>query len=334
MDSNILVEMLKSIENEEIAIDALFVVRNGSVVLDATVFPFSIFPDARHNVYSCTKSVIAILIGIAVDKGYIEGVDQNVLSFFPEKSVANMDARKEAMTLEHLLTMTAGLNCRDSYLYRWDGLHQMRSSSDWVKFMLDLPMVEEPGSYFEYCNGGSFLLSAILQQVAGVSALEFAKEHLFTPLGISDVMWESNHQGISIGYSELELRPEDMAKIGYLYLNGGVWDGEQIVSSEWVQHSTEKYISATLQEGYGYQWWIDVSGIYMALGYGGQYIIVVPEEDLVVVFVSDLAEQDFYVPDQFLHRYILPSIKSSEPLPENPRATTLLRLYRLALQDR
>jgi CubicO group peptidase (beta-lactamase class C family) len=334
MDSNVLVEMLQSIENEGIDIEALVVVRNGSIVLDATVFPFSIFPDARHNVYSCTKSVVSILIGIAIDKGYIEGVDQLVLSFFPEKSIANMDARKETMTLEHLLTMSAGLNCRDSYLYRWDGLQQMMSSPNWVQFMLDLPMAEEPGSHFEYCNGASFLLSAILQEATGVNAWQFAKDHLFRPLGITDVQWPSNPQGISIGYSDLELRPEDMAKIGYLYLNDGVWDGEQIVSSAWVQASTHKYISATLQEGYGYQWWVDVSGIYMALGYSGQYITVVPEEDLVVVFVSDLAEADFYVPDQFLHRYILPSIKSSEPLPEDPRATTLLRLYQQALQDR
>jgi CubicO group peptidase (beta-lactamase class C family) len=210
----------------------------------------------------------------------------------------------------------------------------MWSSPDWVQFMLDLSMVEEPGSHFEYCNGASFLLSAILQQATGVNASEFAREHLFTPLGISDVEWESNPQGISIGYSGLELRPEDIAKIGYLYLNDGVWDGERIVSSAWVRDSTRKYTSATLQEEYGYQWWVDVSGIYMALGYGGQYIIVVPEEDLVVVFVSDLVEADFYVPDQFLHRYILPSIKSSEPLPEDPRATALLRLYRQALQER
>ena len=283
MDSNVLVEMLKSIENEEIGIEALVVVRNGVVVLDATVFPFSIFPDARHNVYSCTKSVLSILIGIAIDEGYIEGVNQPVLTFFPEKSVANIDAHKEAMTLEHLLSMTAGLNCRDSYLYRWDGLYQMRSSPDWAQFMLDLPMVEEPGSYFEYCNGASFLLSAILQEATGVSAFEFAQEHLFTPLGISDVVWESNPQGITIGYSDLQLRPGDMAKIGYLYLNDGVWDGEQIVPSAWVRDSTRKYISATLQEGYGYQWWVDVSGSYMALGYGGQSIQIFPKFDLIIV---------------------------------------------------
>lgn len=334
MDSNVLVEMLKTIENEAIAIHGLVVVRNGSVVLDATVFPFSIYPDSRHEVYSCTKSVISILIGVAIEEGYIEGVDESVLTFFPERSVANLDERKASMTVEDLLMMATGFNCRDSYLYGWEDLHRMRSSADWVRFVLDLPMIEDPGSRFEYCNGASMLLSAILQEATGMSAFEFATEHLFSPLGISDVEWASNPQGISIGYSELELRPEDMAKIGHLYVSDGVWDNEQIVSSTWVNASTRKYIRGTLQEGYGYHWWVDDSGIYMALGYGGQYIIVVPEEDLVVVFVSDLAERDFYLPDQFFHDYILPSIKSSGPLPEDPRATTLLRLYRHALQDR
>lgn len=210
----------------------------------------------------------------------------------------------------------------------------MRSSTDWIQFVLDLPMIEDPGSHFEYCNGASMVLSAILQEATGMSAFAFATEYLFSPLGISDVKWFSNPQGISIGYSELELRPEDMAKIGHLYVSDGLWNNEQIVSSSWVRASTRKYINATLQEGYGYHWWIDDSGIYMALGYGGQYIIVVPEEDLVVVFVSDLAERDFYLPEQLFQDYILPSIKSSDPLPEDPRATTLLRLYRQALQDR
>jgi CubicO group peptidase (beta-lactamase class C family) len=334
MDSNLLVELLKTIENEAIDIHGLVVVRNGSVVLDATVFPFSIYPDSRHDVYSCTKSVISILIGIAIDEGYIEGVSEPVLNFFPEQSVANLDERKASMTVEHLLMMATGYNCRDSYLYGWDDLHRMRSSANWIQFVLDLPMIENPGSRFEYCNGASMVLSAILQEATGMSAFEFATEHLFSPLGISDVKWFSNPQGISIGYSELELRPEDMAKIGHLYVSDGLWNNEQIVSSSWVRASTRKYINATLQEGYGYHWWVDDSGIYMALGYGGQYIIVVPEEDLVVVFVSDLAERDFYLPEQLFYDYILPSIKSSDPLPEDPRATTLLRLYRHALQDR
>jgi len=159
------------------------------------------------------------------------------------------------MTLEHVLTMATGLKCQDSYLYRWRGLRQVERSEDWVQFMLDLPMAEEPGTRFEYCNGASFLLSAIIQETTGMSALEFANEHLFGPLGIIDVTWSSNPQGITIGYSGLRMTPHDMAKIGYLYLNEGQWDGEQVVPAKWVKASTREHISATLEDGYGYQWW-------------------------------------------------------------------------------
>jgi CubicO group peptidase (beta-lactamase class C family) len=120
-----------------------------------------------------------------------------------------------------------------------------RISKDWVQFIIDLPMVEEPGSRFEYCNGAPFLLSAILQEQTGMTTLSFAKKYLFKPLGISEVGWPSNPQGITLGYGQLFMRPHDMAKIGYLYLNNGLWDGEQIISSQWIIASTSKYIPSS-----------------------------------------------------------------------------------------
>jgi CubicO group peptidase (beta-lactamase class C family) len=332
IDSEMLADMLEVIQEQDYDIDGVVVVRNGYVVVDAVVYPFE--PGSRHIVYSCTKSVISALIGIAIDEGYIEGVDQPVLDFFPERTAANLDAGKEAMTLEDVLTMSTGLECRDSYLYRWQGLLQMQQSEDWVQFMLDLPMAEEPGTRFEYCNGASLLLSAIIQETTGMTALAFANEHLFGPLGIIDVEWSSSPQGITIGWSDLHLTPHDMAKIGYLYLNEGWWDVEQVVSADWVRASTRKHISAkTLQDGYGYQWWVDGSSIYMALGYSGQYIVVVPDKDMVVVFVSDLEERDFYVPQGLLTDFIFPAARSSTPLPANPDGVALLesRIEALAI---
>ena len=141
-----------------------------------------------------------------------------------------------------------------------------------------------------------------------MTAEAYAREKLFGPLGITDIEWPQNPQGISIGWGELYMRPIDMAKIGYLYLREGQWDGEQIIPAEWVQASTEKYIDATLQDGYGYQWWVESEDLYLALGYAGQFIYVLPEEDLVVVFVSDLEDQDFYTPQQLLMEYILPAV--------------------------
>ncbi|HEY5672029.1 MAG TPA: serine hydrolase [Anaerolineales bacterium] len=322
MDSELLAEMMVAILERGYEIDSVSIIRNGYLVADVSVYPFR--PNTKHVIHSCTKSIVSILIGIAIEQGYIEGVQQPILSFFPGKTVANLDARKEAMTLEHVLSMATGLNCRDSYLYRWQGLNQMRESDDWVQFMLDLPMVDDPGTRFEYCNGASYLLSAIIKETTGVSALEFAQEHLFGPLGISDVVWPYSPQEVNIGWGEIRMLPLDMAKIGILYLNGGRWEGKHIVSTTWVEESTREHISATLEDGYGYQWWVDDSGIFMALGYAGQFIFVIPDKEMVVVFTSDLSEEDFYVPQTLLNDFILPATKSSAALPDNPSGVALL----------
>jgi CubicO group peptidase (beta-lactamase class C family) len=322
MDSDRLARMMDVIRQREYGIDSVLTVRNGYMVADAYVHPFR--PGSQHIIHSCTKSIVSALVGIAIDKGYIEGADQPILELFPERTAATLDTNKKAMTLENLLTMTSGFNCQDSYLYGWRGLNEMRRSEDWVQFVLDLPMREEPGTNFEYCNSASFLLSAIIQGTTGQSALAFAEEHLFGPLGISDVRWPSNPQGISIGWGELRMIPRDMAKIGYLYLNDGLWDGQQIVPAAWVRASASRHTRATLSDGYGYQWWVDAAGFYMALGYAGQFIYVVPEKDMVVVFTSDLAESDFFVPESLLKQYIIPAAQSSTPLPENANGVALL----------
>ncbi len=322
MDSGLLSAMLETIQEKNYEIDSVTIVRNSYMVSDVSIHPFS--STSKHNIYSCTKSVVSALVGIAIDQGYIEGLQQPILSFFPQRTIANRDVNKEAMTLEHLLTMTTGFRCQDSYLYRWSGLNQMRASEDWVQFVLDLPMEGEPGERFEYCNGASHLLSGIVQETTGMSANEYALEHLFGPLGISDVDWSSSPQGISVGYSELRLRPQDMAKIGVLYLNEGRWDGEQIVPSEWVVSSTSQYISATLEDGYGYQWWVDDSSMYLALGYRGQFIFVIPEKEMVVVFTSSLEDNDFYVPQTLLNEFIIPAAVTSSTLPDNPEGVALL----------
>ncbi len=322
MDSEALATMLARIEARGYDIDSVTVIRHGYIVADAAVYPYDL--NSKHVIHSCTKSVVSTLIGIALFRGHIDSVDQPVLDFFPSRTVQNLDAGKEKMTLEHLLTMTTGLECRDSYLYRWSGLNQMIMSGDWVQYVLDLPMSEEPGTRFEYCNGASFLLSAILTETTGMSALEFAERNLFLPLAITDVSWPANPQGINLGWGELRMRPHDMAKIGYLYLKGGRWESARLLPAAWVEASTRKHTSATLQDGYGYQWWVDDSGMYMALGYAGQFIFVVPEKEMVVVFTSDLEESLFYAPQELLNDFILPAAVSPDPLPANPEGVALL----------
>jgi CubicO group peptidase (beta-lactamase class C family) len=319
MDSEMLVSMMDAIQSQEppYNIDSITIIRNGYMVLDTTFYPFQ--PDEKHIIHSCTKSIVSALVGIAIEQGYIKSVKQPVLELFPERTAANLTAEKEAMTLEDVLTMATGLDCQDSYLFNWRGLSKLRQGEDWVQYILDMPMAEVPGKKFEYCNSASFLLSAIIQETAGQNTLEFAKENLFDPLGIYDVTWPTNPQGINIGWGELHMLPHDMAKIGYLYLNEGIWDGKQVISSDWVKTSTRKHISAhTLEDGYGYQWWVDDSGIFLALGYAGQYIVVIPEKEMVAVFTGDLQDRNFFIPRILVDDFIIPAAISHTPLPPNP----------------
>lgn len=313
--SQMLADMMEHVKTYNFSIDSILIVRNGYVVLDAYFYPY--LKGQKHIIYSCTKSIMSALIGIAIDKGYIQNVNQPIKDFFPDKAFANADDLKKSITLENLLMMSSGLKCRDSYLYRRAGLYEMRNSSDWAQYVLDLPMSEAPGQKFEYCNGVSYLLSVIIQNATGMKTLDFARKHLFEPLAIIDVEWERNPQGIDVGYSEMWLKPHDMAKIGWLYQSKGRWGNQQIVPSAWVDVSTRGHIGATLFDQYGYQWWADSAGFYMAVGHKGQFIFIVPQKNLVVVFTSDLSGRDFFIPKLLLQNYIIPAAEASKPLPSN-----------------
>jgi CubicO group peptidase (beta-lactamase class C family) len=262
--------------------------------------------DILHNVYSCTKSVVSTLVGIAIDKGEIDDVDARLLDLFPDITPQNVDEWKGSITLRDLLMMSAGFDARDSWLYEWERLDDMHDADDAVQYVLDLPMAFEPGSRFEYTNGVSHLLSCLITEKTGMSAAEYADEHLFGPLGITNYEWDADDAGRSWGYSNLHMRPRDMAKIGYLFLNEGEWDGEQLISKSWVREATRHRIDANLRDGYGYQWWVDNDGYYLALGYMGQFIIVIPEHDIVTVFTGGTPDTFGYVID-LPERFIMPA---------------------------
>jgi CubicO group peptidase (beta-lactamase class C family) len=325
IQSKILADMMEDIKKYSHNIDSVVIIRNGYMVLDAYYYPFS--KGQKHIIHSCTKSIMSALIGIAIDKGYIRSVDQPIIDFFPDKDIANMDDLKKSISLENLLMMSSGLECRDSYLYGWKGLIEMRNSGDWAQYVLDLPMTDPPGQRFEYCNGVSYLLSVIIQHTTKMKTLDFARENLFNPLGISEVRWASSPQGIDIGWGEMWLKADDMAKIGLLYLEKGRWDQSQILPASWINESTRGHIDATLFDQYGYQWWVDSAGFYMAVGYKGQFIFVVPDKDMVVVFTSDLSPDKFYIPRRLLWEYIIPAATSPIPLQANSADHT--RLYEL-----
>jgi CubicO group peptidase (beta-lactamase class C family) len=315
MQSKNIVEMMEHIKKNKFNIDSILIVRNGYVVLDAYFYPY--LKGQKHIIHSCTKSIMSALIGIAIDKGYIKNVNQPITEFFPNKAFADSDDLKKSITLEDLLMMASGLKCRDSYLYRWAGLVDMWNSKDWAQFVLDLPMENAPGEKFEYCNGVSYLLSVIIQNTTKMKTLDFARKHLFEPLGILDVEWLTSPQGVDAGFGDMWLKPHDMAKIGWLYLNNGRWENQQIVPSAWVEVSTRGHIDATLYDHYGYQWWVDSAGYYMAVGSMDQRIFVVPQNNLVVVITgSDWSSGQ--IPKNLLDFYIIPAISSSDALPSNP----------------
>ena len=315
IDSGQLVDMMEHIKMMEAHFDSILIVRNGYLVTDAYFFPFE--KGLKHIIHSSTKSITSALVGIAIDKGYIKSIDQPVIDFFPDKSFKNVDGNKRAMTLKHLLMMASGVDCRDSWKYNWAGLEQMKRSDDWVQFFLDLPMSEAPGEKYEYCNGASFILGAIIQKVTEMKLRDFADKYLFKPLGITEISWQESPQGINIGWGTIWLKPHDMAKFGFLFLNKGQWNDKQIVSESWVDLSTQGHIHEDIFDKYGFQWRLDSDGYYMALGYGGQYIFVIPNKNMVVVFTGIHVGYETLRANSLLKLYIIRAATSSGALPEN-----------------
>ena len=206
------------------------------------------------------------------------------------------------MTVENLLTMRSGLGWVEAdTTYR----EMYATQRDWVAYVLDLPMASDPEPSSRYSSGNSHVLSAIIQKT-GKGTYGLAREALFEPLGIHDPVWERDPAGIPIGGWGLKLSPREMAKLGYLYLHGGKWDGTQVVPASWVQASTQAHPPTTERLGYGYQWWVDSSvPLYAALGRFGQGIFVVPALDLVVVFTAAIESSD---PEfELIRTYIIPA---------------------------
>ena len=295
MDSAKLEEMVQYINEWGLAIDSVVVVRNGHIVLEEYPRP-PYDRDMVHIVHSVTKSFVSALIGIAIDKGYIDGVDQKMVDLFPERTVANVTPQKESVTLEHILTMKVGLEWNEwKYAYtdyeRNDYMKAIRSS-DPVQYVLDLPMMEDPGVRWNYNGGTSHLLSALVAESTGYDTLDFAREFLFGPLGITGVSWDRDRHGIYYGGGGLYLTPRDMAKFGYLYLHGGKWDGKQIVPANFVADAVKTHSNISASRGYGYQsWWTyPQDGVYNAAGLYGQRIYVIPDLEIVVVITAQMAE--------------------------------------------
>lgn len=265
------------------------------------------------KINSCTKSIISALICIAMDQGLLPDANTPISTFFPHLA-SDPDPRKPAITLEQLLTMTAGFN--------WDefggqnSFPRMTRTDHWVNFALEQRLRHEPGTHMEYNSGVSQILSAILMQHTDMSVAAYAERHLFGPLDIHHYEWEQDPQGVHTGGFGLRLLPSDLLKFGHLYLQEGVWEGKQLISSQLVQRSTQPFITVSPPNhgSYGWHWWVDEYGsqnsdaisaspttdsvshkplnYYYARGFGGQYVYVVPELELVTVLTNDKRKKE------------------------------------------
>ena len=299
-------------ENSDLyAIHSLTVIRHGHIVADVRFYPNQ--PDYVHGLASAAKVFLSTLIGIAIEKGYIENIHQRVLDFFPERSVANRNTWKETMTVQHLLTFTSGLGFDDTV--DTDG---MWDSDDWIQFALDLEMSHEPGTWWNYHQPTAFLLSAIISQTTGSNLLAFARQHLFGPLGVVESYWTASPNGHNSGFNELYLTPHDFAKLGQLFLQGGAWNGERIISESWI----EEAISPQLLSNGGYMWayYPERPEIFWGGGAAGQRLVVSPTRDLVIALTGGgHAHEDveaIYL--DAVDNLVFPAVQSEGPLPDNP----------------
>lgn len=292
-DSVALSGLIRDLQSDSRRIHGLLIVKNNKLIVE------SYFDGWHRNRFqsmrSASKSIASTLVGIAIDKGFIAGIDQSVLDFFPEYA----DLRtpdKDKIQLQHVLSMTAGLRWEQDLFPPEDPRndeHQLEESGDGFRYLLEKKVVSTPGKNFKYNSGCSDLLLGIVDHTAKIPADKFAEDYLFKPLGIESYGWRKNKNGYPNGGYGLHMYPRDIIKVGQMFLDSGKWRGNQIVSSSWVKQATKEYISLGAGVGYGFQWWIWNEKIgerivrrYQAQGMGGQIICVVPEFNAVIVMTG------------------------------------------------
>ena len=248
-----------------------------------------------HTMQSVSKTVTSAIIGAAMERGdFKAGVDTPVLKYFDAAKVKNVDERKRRMTLRDLLTMTAGLEWHEDDVPYDDPRNDaslMEATDDWVQYTIDKPMAAEPGKVWNYSSGATELLAYIFQKETGEDIDDYGQKYLFAPLGIRHE-WKRTYLGVVDTEGGLYLNGSDLAKIGYLYLHDGVWDGKRIVSSEWVKESVTPYFQTDEPRfKYGFKWWLtklldSTEPVWMCRGFGGQNLLVFPKEGLIVTFTG------------------------------------------------
>ncbi|MFH0842761.1 MAG: serine hydrolase [Bacteroidota bacterium] len=274
--------------------------------------------EALHQVQSQTKSVVSLLLGIAIDKGFVKSENEPLSSFFPEYFNIG-DSLKSSVTIRDLLTMSA--------VFQWEEMLpfndqrnnniQMNYSGNYLKYALSRPMASRPYTEFKYNSGAPMIVAGIIEKTSGMPMDKFAEKYLFNPLSIYEYRWIKDSIGLCHAGGGLFLKPEDILKIGVLVLNNGRWEGKNIVSDEWIKKSCEPYFNTTFSDfKYGYFWWIKdikvtetkTTKVISAQGAGGQYMFILPEYDLIVAFTENNFGTPLVGPFLF-EAYIMPTLQ-------------------------
>lgn len=288
-------------ENDSMDIHSVMIVKDGSVIYSRWQSEGA--DSVPHVLHSVSKTFTATAVGLAIDDGKMALTDK-VIDFFPDKLPAEVSDNLKAMTVRDLLTMTCGHDEEPSGVFRGG------QDIDWVQAFLAHPVIHEPGTFYLYNSLGTYMLSAIVQQVTGEKVVDYLNSRLFEPLHISKPKWEESPQGINCGGWGLYLKTEDLAKMGQLLLQKGVWNGEQIIPEAWVNEMSKKQVesinpgtrieqaaergmtkeTSDWMQGYGYQMWRCRPGCFRADGARGQYIIVVPDKNAVIAITSNVED--------------------------------------------
>jgi len=318
MSSQMLAELFKTIKQRQLNLYSLLIIRNGYIVAEANKGNI----DNLYPIFSSTKSITSALVGIAINRGLLQSEEQKVYPLLDHNKLLLRGDFKSQLTIKHLLSMSCAFTWPEielGYNNPDNPLFKMMQQTHWSNFVLQQSMLEPPGQRFNYNSGCTQLLMAMIDKALHNnnqgSTADFAQSQLFTPLGITAAHynWQRTPLGILNGSSGFSMKPRDMAKIGYLYLKGGHWQGQQLVAKSWVDQAVEAHLKLTWQgfisPFYGLGWYIQPFGFH-SLGYQGQYIFVIPEQQMVVVVTANLKPQNIDAPIALVRDGILPAVIS------------------------
>jgi CubicO group peptidase (beta-lactamase class C family) len=309
-----LTDMLERIRLSGLEFRSLVIVKDGKLAASVGFDPFE--PDTPQNVYSCTKSFLSTLVGIASAEGLFPPLDAKIAEYLPDYDYGDDDSDpRRRITFAHLLSQSSGFPA----VYSWD----FERVVDTEAYIIHKGLVAEPGAAFLYNSGTLNIVSAALQKAVGMKTSEYAKARLFAPLGIRDWAWSGDGAGVTTGGTNLCLSCLDLAKLGYLYLRKGDWFGKRVLPSEWVERATQARFKPSGMNraedcGYGYLWWIDDWGGFSSHGSAGQFCFVLPAEDLVVAFTSSLPAEKFPIPYDLMKECVLPALRAGRGAPPDP----------------